>query len=44
MDSANNFKYIKELEGMKQDLEAIRKDLEENKSNDLMQTKYDSLP
>lgn len=41
MDSATNFKYMKELEGIKKKLEGVQKDLEENKSNDLMQTKYE---
>lgn len=41
MESATNFKYMKELEGIKKDLEGFKKDLEENKTNDLMQTKYE---
>lgn len=41
MESATNFKYMKELEAFKKDLEGFKKDLEENKTNDLMQTKYE---
>ena len=41
MESANNFNYMKGLEGIKKELDQIKKDLEENKSNDLMQTKYE---
>ena len=41
MESANNFNYMKGLEGIKKELDQMKKDLEENKSNDLMQTKYE---
>ena len=41
MESATNFNYMKELESIKKDLDGMKKGLEENKSNDLMQTKYE---
>ena len=41
MESATNFNYMKELESIKKDLDGMKKELEENKSNDLMQTKYE---
>ena len=40
MESANNFNYMKGLEGIKKELDQMKKDLEENKSNDLMQTNF----
>ena len=41
MESATNFNYMKELESIKKDLDGMKKELEENKSNDQMQTKYE---